>query len=375
MFLDIHVLQTLPYSNLNRDDLGSPKTVVYGGATRARVSSQAWKRATRLHVEQLFDGARTYRTRNPDLRLTELLEKAGVPSEEATNMAAWVFNTLGTRTKDDKDNVILFVAESELLALSEVCLAHRDAIGEELAATPAKGKKSKPSESPLAKPLLACLTVPRPTSIAVFGRMLAAAPQVNVDASMQVAHAFSVNPVDVEIDYFTAAEDLPDAEDLTGGAHIGQAEFVAATFYRYATINFAELTSNIGGDDQLAAELARITASAFCLAMPTGKANVTAPHTVPDLVHVALRGDRPVSYAAAFEQPITSQRASGFAEPAVNRLIEHAARVRRMVPTAPVNHGVTSTFDVAGDGPLGSEAETLDRLIAGAIDHLRDGAR
>ena len=45
--IDVHVLQTVPPSNLNRDDTGSPKTAVYGGVRRARVSSQAWKRATR----------------------------------------------------------------------------------------------------------------------------------------------------------------------------------------------------------------------------------------------------------------------------------------------------------------------------------------
>ena len=46
--IDVYVLQTVPPSNLNRDDTGSPKTAVYGGARRARVSSQAWKRAVRL---------------------------------------------------------------------------------------------------------------------------------------------------------------------------------------------------------------------------------------------------------------------------------------------------------------------------------------
>ena len=47
MFVDIHVLQTVPPSCINRDDTGSPKTAIYGGATRARVSSQSWKHAVR----------------------------------------------------------------------------------------------------------------------------------------------------------------------------------------------------------------------------------------------------------------------------------------------------------------------------------------
>ena len=47
LYVDVHVLQTVPPSCVNRDDTGSPKTAVYGGAVRARVSSQAWKRAVR----------------------------------------------------------------------------------------------------------------------------------------------------------------------------------------------------------------------------------------------------------------------------------------------------------------------------------------
>ena len=35
-FVDIHALHTVPYANLNRDDLGTPKTVYYGGGVRTR---------------------------------------------------------------------------------------------------------------------------------------------------------------------------------------------------------------------------------------------------------------------------------------------------------------------------------------------------
>ena len=47
LFIDVHILQSVPPSNINRDDTGSPKTARFGGVTRARVSSQAWKKATR----------------------------------------------------------------------------------------------------------------------------------------------------------------------------------------------------------------------------------------------------------------------------------------------------------------------------------------
>ena len=54
LFVDIHVLQTVPPSCINRDDTGSPKTAIYGGATRARVSSQSWKHAVRGYFREKF---------------------------------------------------------------------------------------------------------------------------------------------------------------------------------------------------------------------------------------------------------------------------------------------------------------------------------
>lgn len=35
LYVDFHVLQTVPPSCVNRDDTGSPKTALYGGATRS----------------------------------------------------------------------------------------------------------------------------------------------------------------------------------------------------------------------------------------------------------------------------------------------------------------------------------------------------
>ena len=372
MFIDVHIVQTVPFSNLNRDDTGTPKTVLYGGATRARVSSQSWKRATRNRLEEALGSAKTYRTRNPHDRLAELVVAAGVDPDKANRVAQWTFASLGTATKDGADNVILFVAESELEALRDVYLGDRAGIDALLPSddTPStkKGKgdkKSKSENHPVIKQLLGCLTVARPTSVALFGRMLASSPEINVDAAVQVAHAFSVHPVEVEIDYFTAAEDLPTADDLTGGAHIGYSEFVAATLYRYATVDVRELLTNIGGDTAAARELAALVLSSFALSLPTGKNNVTAPHTVPAAVAVTVRADRPVSYAAAFEKPVLSR--TGHAADALDRLAKHASQVGRMVdPAVFAGAVVTDGEPVDGLGPVFDHLNALIDATVGA---------
>jgi len=60
--LELHILQSVPVTCLNRDDLGSPKTAFFGGVQRARVSSQSWKRAIREYAHEIspyFEGKRS----------------------------------------------------------------------------------------------------------------------------------------------------------------------------------------------------------------------------------------------------------------------------------------------------------------------------
>ena len=45
--IEMHILQSFPVTCLNRDDVGAPKSAYFGGVSRARVSSQSWKRAIR----------------------------------------------------------------------------------------------------------------------------------------------------------------------------------------------------------------------------------------------------------------------------------------------------------------------------------------
>ena len=54
-YIDVHALQTVPPSLVNRDDTGAPKTATFGGFPRQRVSSQSWKRAIRRYFETHLD--------------------------------------------------------------------------------------------------------------------------------------------------------------------------------------------------------------------------------------------------------------------------------------------------------------------------------
>ena len=94
-YIDIHIIQNLPPSCVNRDDSGSPKSAVYGGVRRLRVSSQSWKRAARLYFNNLLDaddvGVRTKRVVEV-LASTiakdapELVENAAALADELTKL-------------------------------------------------------------------------------------------------------------------------------------------------------------------------------------------------------------------------------------------------------------------------------------------------
>ena len=114
--MDVHALQTVPPSNINRDDTGSPKTAQYGGVTRARVSSQSWKKAMRQyfleHGELKNVGVRSLETvRYIAAKIVAL--DSSIKEEQAMEMAKKVLSLSGvTTTKDYKTKALFSSAPS-----------------------------------------------------------------------------------------------------------------------------------------------------------------------------------------------------------------------------------------------------------------------
>lgn len=326
--LDIHVLQTVPPSNLNRDDTGSPKTAYFGGTQRARVSSQAWKRATRLNFDQVLDdsqlGVRTKRVAEIlSYRLQDLAGGAkNLPEEEATKIASQALTAAGYKLvkakKDqthDESAYLLFLSNAQYDALASLALEAHDAGN----AIDKKAAKAAANEK-------------HSVGIALFGRMIADDPGLNVDAACQVAHALSVHPVETEFDYFTAVDDRKYKESETGAGMIGTVEFNSATLYRYAALDINRLRENLG-DDQATIDAAATFLRAFVTSMPTGKQNTFANRTVPDAILVHLREDQPINLVGAFEEPV--QTNEGRVKAAADALAKHVGYVEETGFTKP----------------------------------------
>ena len=294
LFVEFHILQTLPPSNINRDDTGSPKTAVFGGVRRHRVSSQAWKKATRDSFAELLGqedlGIRTKFA--VDLIAERISALAPEKSADAVTMASDALKAAGVSSKTDKNGklttgALFFISPAQVDGLARLAV--------ETTAVDPKAAK-------------AILDVKKGGSvnaidIALFGRMVADAPDLNVDAACQVAHAISVHRADTEFDYFTAVDDCA-PDDNAGAGMIGTVEFTSSTLYRYATIDVPHLKENLGDSLEATARAVRAFTDAYVTSMPSGKQNTFANRTLPIGVVVQLRETQPVSLVNAFEQPI-----------------------------------------------------------------------
>lgn len=333
MLVEIHMLQNHAPCNLNRDDTGSPKDCMFGGIRRSRISSQSIKRSIRrspVFAEEMKSIPLAYRTRQLPLMVKERLIKDGIDTRMAEIAALKVTgfgNSDGKEREKEMDTAqIMFVTEQDVEAAVKVL---KDAIKE--AGTPEKLKEIK------ADALESKMKYRRPITpdMALFGRMITSDAFDDVEASMQVAHAISVNKMDHEFDYFTAVDDIKGPSSDPGAGMIGDVEFNSACYYKYFSLDFDSLVRTLAGPDadekamKEAREIAAVTLRAFLKAAifttPSGKQNTFAAHQLPDAILVEVRPKKtPVSYANAFVRPVRPKGEKDLVESSVEQLADYA---------------------------------------------------
>ena len=342
LYVDFHVLQTVPPSCINRDDTGSPKTAVYGGVLRARVSSQAWKHAMRvMFTGEMSDAVETgYRTKKgTDLVAKQI--KALAPDKDALKLAQKVIADAGIKSDDKGTKALFFMSTAQAKALAELAV---------------EGCKDK-------KQYKEALKAAPSADMALFGRMVADDPSLNYDAAAQVAHSISTHAVKNEYDYFTAVDDCQ--TDSTGAGHLGTVEYNSSTLYRYATVNVLELAGQLGAEQ--AAETVRAFGEAFLFSMPTGKQNTFANRTLPDAVYVTIREDQPVNLCGAFERAVSRGEQGGYAEASKAALARYAQQVYASFAEAPVQ-----SFTVGGGLEALAPAQTAKAMLDALEKAVRD---
>ena len=355
-YVDIHIIQNLPPSCVNRDDSGSPKSAVYGGVRRLRVSSQSWKRATRLYFNDLLDaediGVRTKRV--VEVLASTIAKDAPELAENAAGLSEGVFKAAriklspprGKKDGTQESGYLLFLSTSQIARLAELAIS-----------------SARDGEALDAKTVKKIFKEAHAVDIALFGRMVADDTDLNIDAACQVAHAISTHAAENEYDFFTAVDDeknrSEEEEEDAGAGMMGTVEFSSATMYRYATVNLDMLVENLG-DGNAALRALEVFIKGFCLSMPTGKQNTFANRTLPETVVISVRDDQPVSLVGAFEEPVPEASGRGYIDRSVSGLAQYAETIEKNYGLRPLDSFVVALKDSDAVSSLGERVSFAD---------------
>jgi len=309
MIVELHLIQNFAPSCLNRDDTNTPKDCEFGGHRRARISSQCLKRAIRwdgTFREQLGGYLANRSLRFPD-QVKDILIELEVEEKAANTIGKNLQDIAKKETREEatsekskdtyelsifKTPQIVFYSPAEVTACANTMKELLDKGTKP--ADVVKEFRSKKSRFPQ----------PRSADIALFGRMVTSDQFVNVDAACQVAHAISTNKVDMDMDFYTAVDDLQPEEE-TGAGMMGITGFNSSCFYRYSLVDMVELTKNLGGEGELALRTLEAFLRASVAAIPTGKQTSFAAQNWPSAIFAVVRKQSvPASLTNAFVTPI-----------------------------------------------------------------------
>ena len=352
-FVQFHLLTTYPPSNPNRDDQGRPKQATVGGAPRLRMSSQSLKRAIQESdfFQMGLEGHLGTRTKRLATELTSELVGQGVDPDKAQGIAVQVgqvFSKIEPAKKGEEQKTegttLAFISPDEW------------ALARELARKALAGEKM-PETKELRKTILR--KADGAIDIAMFGRMLADAPEFNREAAVQVGHAITTHRALSEDDWFTGVDDLNKQED-TGAGHLGDSAFGSGVFYLYACVDVDLLVENLESERALAERGIGALVRGLAIATPRGKQNSYAHHPRAMYIRAEKGKAQPRDLSGAFFDPV----ADDLEQASVDKLEDLAGQLDRAYgPSAEE----TVVMDVrAGKGTLDDVVAFAGRAVADA---------
>lgn len=420
--LELHIIQSVPVACLNRDDLNSPKTAIFGGVQRARVSSQSWKRAIRELAESEIDSSDQFKGKRSRLfieKISSALRALGEPEASGNALAicaghylakldpkqlgkvktlvflspleyetfAKVLFAFNDGTKKTLINALASVDPSNLAADEE---SNEEADEEETEKTKKGDKKmtvkaftklvAKTMKAPIEKAFKG--EKKEPTSlpkdaadIALFGRMVANDHSLTVEAASMFSHALSTHKADNEIDFFAAVDDLQPREEA-GAGMTGTLEFNSATYYRFAALNLdmladAEHLGSMTAEERQS--VVRTFLEATIKAMPAARRYTMNGNTMPVYVLGVFREKgHPIQLINAFENPVPHTK-KGFALESINRLNDEFADLDSTwsIDSKFAKAVVKGSLKEEIKGKLGSiEICALDDFINGMVENV-----
>ena len=376
-FLQIHTLHSYPAALLNRDDSGLAKRMPFGGTIRTRISSQCLKRHWRMAKDEFaldaIEGAEdAIRSRNVvERKVMAPLRAVNGVSEEVLNAVEEAFNVgvyggSGT-TQTGRQPLLLGLPEVEYLqskarAICNDCPDDARAAGDAAALLFTAARRNEERDNFAA--FREQTRLPGGLIGALFGRMVTSYPGANIDAAVHVAHAFTVHSEESESDYFSVVDDLQEADEDAGAAHIGDMELTAGLFYGYVVVDVPGLVSNLSGSRELAGKVIEHLIHLIATVSPGAKLGSTAPYAYADLMLLEAGSRQPRSLANAYRSSVEAQSSATTAA-----LSAHLGKLDECYGAREVRR-VMSLDD--SDLP-GAERLNLDDLASWAADAVRSG--
>jgi len=339
-FLQLHLLTFVPPANLNRDDMGKPKTAIVGGEMRLRLSSQSLKRAWR--TSEIFrarlDGHLGSRTQRFGEEIKAYLAGHGIDAAKATEIAREIVSAFG-KPKSDKDKNPTYTEQLAFLSPDEKQAAL------DLALARAEGRAEPLDPKKTAHSLLK--SADTAADIAMFGRMFADNADFNREASVQVAHAITTHRVAIEDDFYTAVDDLKRPSEDAGAGFVGNAGFGSGIFYLYICIDTNLLTANLSGDKALAKGAVAALIEAAAKVAPNGKQASFASRTNASYILAEKGSEQPRTLAAAF---IEGVKPGALLAASITRLEETRTSFERAYGSTDLTHSIMNASN--GNGSL-----------------------
>jgi CRISPR system Cascade subunit CasC len=397
MFVELHLLQNFAPSCLNRDDTNTPKDCEFGGYRRARISSQCLKRAVRRQFKAdrlLSEDDLAHRTKRLLDDLSDRLAEGGKDRQQAQAVAATALKGAGLGLGDDgKTQYLLFLGEREVQKVAELVSRHWGVLeqaskpaenGDQAAEGEGKPRKKKTGKekkkeakeavpSEVKRDLAQALDGGKAADLALFGRMLADLPERNIEGACQVAHALSTNRVNMEMDYYTAVDDLK-PEETTGADMIGNVGFNSSCFYRYANINLSVLQDkdHLQQDEELVNKTLEAFLRASVTAIPTGRQNNTAAQNPPSCIFVVVRERGLWSLANAFVQPARPTHTKSLVQSSVEALDAYWGKLTEVYGASDIRAAAVCLLDDADLTNLkGYKVKGVDDLVKGVLGAVR----
>ena len=372
--IEVHLIQNFAPSNLNRDDTGQPKSATFGGFRRARISSQCIKRSTRQLWRESGSASVGERTKLLKRELASRLKVEGRTDKQIGTALETFLGQFYSKMDGEKTAVLVFVSQKEISVAKDLIDEHWKTLSE---GKQVEGKDKTNAASTLDK-------VKTSADIALFGRMLAEQPGRNTDGSCQVAHPISTHKVDMEMDFYTAIDDLKPEEE-TGADMMGVVGFNSACYYRYALVDRDQLARNLARktdrsngtwtqaleakDYEEADKVIRVFLEAMVYAIPTGKQNSFAPQNLPSFgMFVRRQGGVPISLANAFCKPVRTKDDDDIIGLSIQRLAKHWDAIKKVYGDQGIKR--TSCFHVEQEGRLEGLSDSVKRNVEEAIDYV-----